>query len=231
MADFTFAHREEGFDNHIDKSIRSYKILHDDIVAMSQYFIEDNTRTVDVGCSTGKTIEAMIKLNQDTAPNARYVGLEIADGFLAEMAQREGKLIANRHKVSLQRTYAEKYDYENCNLVTSIFTLQFMADAVRREVVRKIYNGLNPGGAFIFAEKTLASNAKLQDMLTFLYYDFKRKSFEYNDIMEKEKTLRNMLKPMTYNDLISMIKDAGFESNKIQPFWQNHLFVGVIALK
>ena len=51
MADFTFAHREEGFDNHIDKSIRNYKILHDDIVAMSQYFIEDNTRTVDVGLS------------------------------------------------------------------------------------------------------------------------------------------------------------------------------------
>ena len=27
MADFTFAHREEGFDNHIEQSIRGYSQL------------------------------------------------------------------------------------------------------------------------------------------------------------------------------------------------------------
>ena len=27
MADFTFAHREEGFDNHIEQSIRGYSDL------------------------------------------------------------------------------------------------------------------------------------------------------------------------------------------------------------
>ena len=35
MADFTFAHREEGFDNHIDKSIRGYKELLNDVVSFS----------------------------------------------------------------------------------------------------------------------------------------------------------------------------------------------------
>ena len=43
MTDFTFAHREEGFDNHIDMSIRHYSSLVDDIVSMSDYFVEEGT--------------------------------------------------------------------------------------------------------------------------------------------------------------------------------------------
>ena len=38
---------------------------------------------------------------------------------------------------------------------TSIFTLQFMPRKDRFDVIQNIYNGLNHGGAFIFAEKTV----------------------------------------------------------------------------
>ena len=43
MADFTFAHREEGFDEHIEHSIRGYSNLLDDVVQYSRYFVEDDT--------------------------------------------------------------------------------------------------------------------------------------------------------------------------------------------
>ena len=35
MADFTFAHREEGFDEHIEKSIRGYSNLLEDVLTAS----------------------------------------------------------------------------------------------------------------------------------------------------------------------------------------------------
>ena len=54
MADFTFAHREEGFDEHIEHSIRGYSHLLNDVVQYSRYFVEDDTNVVDIGCSTGK---------------------------------------------------------------------------------------------------------------------------------------------------------------------------------
>ena len=54
MADFTFAHREEGFDEHIEHSIRGYSHLLNDVVNYSRYFVEDDTNVVDIGCSTGK---------------------------------------------------------------------------------------------------------------------------------------------------------------------------------
>jgi tRNA (cmo5U34)-methyltransferase len=99
----------------------------------------------------------------------------------------------------------------------------------RAEVIDRIYEGLNEGGAFIFGEKTVATDARIQDMMTFTYYDYKRKSFSEADIMGKEVTLRNMLKPNTWEELEQMIYDAGFKS--VQPFWQNFMFVGAIAVK
>ena len=48
MADFTFAHREEGFDEHIEKSIRGYSHLLNDVINYSRYFVEDHTNVVAV---------------------------------------------------------------------------------------------------------------------------------------------------------------------------------------
>ena len=70
------------------------------------------------------------------------------------------------------------YKFENCSLVTSIFTLQFMPPRHRQEVLHKIYEGLNTGGAFVFAEKTVCEDARLQDMMTFNYYDYKRQHLQ-----------------------------------------------------
>ena len=74
MADFTFAHREEGFDKHIEQSIRGYSDLIQDVISLSRHFIEDNTNVVDIGCSTGKMTKALIDYNLDHCNNttARY---------------------------------------------------------------------------------------------------------------------------------------------------------------
>jgi tRNA (cmo5U34)-methyltransferase len=230
--DFTFAHREEGFDNHIEMSIRGYNNLHDDVVNLSRYFVENETWVVDIGSSTGKTIAAMAEQNHSFAPRASYIGIECAPGFHKNMKDRVDHL---KKKFPEANFYFEEtdvrdfYQFENSSLVTSLFTLQFMPIKDRKSVIEGVYNGLNKGGAFIFAEKIVANDAKIQDMLTFNYYDHKRKSFSEKDIMDKERTLRNMLKPNSWEDNVAMLKSVGF--NSVQTFWQNHLFVGAIALK
>ena len=153
---------------------------------------------------------------------------------LDEMAKIAGDLKSAIEKVIKANADAEKkdvrnYDFENCSLVTSIFTLQFMPRKDRFNVLQNIYNGLNHGGAFIFAEKTVCEDSRLQEMITFNFYDYKRKHFDASDILEKEKTLRNMLKPNTWKELEGMLECAGFKT--AQPFWRNHMFVGAIAIK
>ena len=48
---------------------------------------------------------------------------------------------------------------------------------------------------------------RLQNMMTFNYYDYKRQNFDTEDIMDKEKTLRHMMKPNTWNEIIDNLCD------------------------
>ena len=228
MVDFSFAHRPEGFDSHIEKSIRGYTHLIEDVVSFSRYFIENNTNVIDIGCSTGKMTKALIDYNIDHCKKASYIGLEIADGFVKDLEKRKNEL-KYYSNVKFDYCDARNYEYNNCSLITSIFTLQFMPKSDRKSLLENIYNGLNCGGGYIFAEKTICENAFMQDMITFNFYDYKRKSFSTEDIMNKEKELRHMMKPNTWKEIEDMLYSSGFE--KIQPFWRNHAFVGAIAVK
>ena len=229
--DFTFAHREEGFDDHIEHSIRGYKNLLDDIVSLSRNFVEDETNVVDIGCSTGKLTEAFVHSNQNFCKYANYIGIELAPSFFEELDKRYERMTNEYYwaNIDFQKKDVRQFKFENCSLVTSIFTLQFMPRKDRFDVIKNIYDGLNFGGAFIFAEKTVCEDSRLQEMITFNFYDYKRKHFEASDILEKEKTLRNMLKPNTWKELEGMLECAGFKT--AQPFWRNHMFVGAIAIK
>ena len=59
---------------------------------------------------------------------------------------------------------------------------------------------------YLRIEKTVCDDSRLQEMITFNFYDYKRKHFEASDILEKEKTLRNMLKPNTWKELEGMLQ-------------------------
>ena len=231
MADFTFAHRQEGFDEHINWSIRGYSDLLNDVISFSRYFVENDTTVVDIGCSTGKLTQSLMEYNHEIAPTANYVGVEVAEGFFSDLDKR---IVQIQKKVSpalVEFVYDDvrNYEFNNCSLVTSIFTLQFMSKKDRARVIQDIYDGLNPGGGFIFAEKIDCENARLQDMMTFNYYDFKGNKFKYNDIMTKEKTLRHMLKPNTWQEIEDMVLGAGFKT--VEQSWRNFNFVGAIAIK
>ena len=221
---FTFATREEGFDNHIDTSIRGYGDLWQDVVDISQYFVENETMVVDIGCSTGKMLKSMIAQNT-FAPHAMYEGIEIEQEFWGSYDEDQ----RDYHQLLYHKGNVLDYGFYNCSYVTSIFTLQFMSYKDRKQVISKVYDGLLPGGAFVFAEKTMPENVRIHEIRTFTYYDFKRKTFTTDDIMDKERQLRHMTKPSTRQELVDICKEAGFAA--VDSFWQNHAFTGFIALK
>lgn len=223
---FTFATRTEGFDNHIDKSIRGYSDLWNDILKLSEYFVEDGKTVVDLGCSTGKLLVAMQEQNKAFAPDAYYQGYEIEPSFKDGLDALEDNGNGN---LTFFFEDAAEAALGGTTLVTSIFTLQFMSPSVRRKLMKRIYEGLEDGGAFILAEKTISKYGKIQDIRTFTHYDHKRGSFEDTDILDKEAELRHMMKPNTREELENMLWDAGF--SQYDSFWQNHSFVGWIAIK
>ena len=218
---FSFSVQAGSFDDHIDDSIRGYKDLCDDVVSISRYFVEDNTNVLDIGCSTGKLINRIAERNEQ-APNSNFVGLDVEKNF-----QEYWK---NESNVTCQLDDIRQYDkLENLSLVTSLFTLQFIAEQDRTKIIKRIYEGLIEGGAFIFSEKVYSLNPKIQNMLDMIYYDYKKKSFSEKEILDKEQELRHLMKLTTEHKLIRSCESVGFKG--IQVFWRNFNFIGVLAIK
>ena len=153
MTKFTFATAEEGFDSHIDQSVRGYSNLWNDVLKFSEYFVEDGTTIVDIGCSTGKLLKAMKKQNDKFAPKCVYKGIEIEEDFFSELID-EDNLKFWKGDV---RSFEWVTGAVNCSLVTSIFSLQFMPKTNRQQIIDRIYEALVKGGAFIFSEKKSSS--------------------------------------------------------------------------
>ncbi len=225
MTKFTFATSEEGFDAHIDQSVRGYSNLWTDVLKFSEYFVEDGTCVVDIGCSTGKLLKSMKEQNDKFAPKCFYKGIEIEEDFFPKLIDEEN--------LKFWKGDVRSFDWVtgavNCSLVTSIFSLQFMPKTNRQQIIDRIYEALVKGGAFIFSEKIFSSDSQLQEMMQFCYYDYKRQFYSAEELLDKEVNLRHMMKPLTYSELLEMVEKAGFES--VQPFWQNFNFVGIIAIK
>lgn len=227
---FTFGdHAQDGtFDRHIEDSIRGYENLRSDCVSFSQYFLQKKSVVLDIGCSSGAMLRRIRDYNHEHESNAgvKYIGLDIESKFKKDWEQNRERNIT--FKKADVRTYS---GYENLSLVYSIFTMQFMPEADRLNLVKKIYDGLNDGGAFIISEKVLAKNAKFQDMLAFTYYDYKKTMFSEKEILDKESSIRDQMRLWSEFKIFEMLRSAGFKPNNMQLFWRNHLFVGIIAMK
>ena len=225
MTKFTFATEEGGFDDHIEKSVRGYLDLCSDVLKFSKYFVEDGTTVVDIGCSTGKMLRAMKEQNDKFAPGCIYKGIELEEDFFP--------LLGDSENLSFVKGDIRSFDWavgaRNCSLVISLFTLQFIPKRDRQLIVNRIYQALSKGGSFIFSEKILSDAAQFEEMMTFCYYDWKKRNFDGSQILKKEEELRHMMKPLRKQELLVMLEEAGFR--EYQTFWQNFNFIGIIALK
>lgn len=222
LTTFDFATSPEGFDNHISNSIRGYNNLWEDIVKISKYFVENDTNVYDLGCSSGKLIKALHEYNKENAPTASYYGIDLEQNFVKDFNTKDAR-------VNLVCGDISNYSYNRTSFATSIFTLQFTPLESRYEIVKRIYESMNPGAGFIVAEKTISEDAKIQDMMTSLYYEYKRNHFSGDEILDKEKKLRYMMKPQTDEYLITMLSETGF--TRQQKIWQSYNFTAYLAIK
>lgn len=225
MAEIKDTSTEEGFgfdsikefDEHIDKSIVGYGELLQDIVTVSDYFVEPRTNVYDIGCSTGKLMKTLAA----KYPESTMIGIEPENNFKGHL----------KTEYNCQFVFDDVFNvpFINTNLVTSVFTLQFIAQHQRGKVAKKVYDSLNVGGCFVLCEKMLSTNSKFQDILSSMFNHRKREQFSDKAIFEKEQALRHQMKLFTLEDNIAMLKAAGF--TKIQIFWKRYLFTGLIAIK
>ncbi len=226
LQDFSFRDHAGDFDQHISKSIPGYRDLRDECVSLSRRFVENGTTVIDIGCTTGSLLKEIKDANDDARPGARYLGIDVEPAFENHWRQ----LGCDRLRYKVGDALASD-GYENLSLALSLFTFQFLPERRKLELLRRVFDGLVIGGAMIIAEKILANSALFQEMLTFDYYDFKRRVFTANGILDKERRLRGQMRLWTEEQLVTALCQAGFVRSGLQRFFHRKLFVGYIAVK
>ena len=222
--DFSFGEHASTFDHHIRSSIPGYKELLEKFVRLSRRFVQPNTHVYDIGCSTGRLLASIRQENRASRQQVRYVGIDCEPRFEAHWIRRRARDLDFR--IGDVRNWA----YERSSLVTSVFTVQFVPPMNKRELLKRIYDCLVEGGALMIAEKTLAETARLQDALTFPYYDHKlRAGFTPEQVLLKERSLRGQMTLLSEAELREALKQAGFR--EIERVWGEAPFAGFVALK
>ena len=214
----------KNFDCHVNKSVPCYKMIHDMIGSISEWFIVDNTNVYDIGTSNGNGLLNIKSHNNNK--KVKYIGVDKSSYMINEAK----KLESNDVFLINNDVLSNGFSICNSSFITSVLTLQFIPKKDKFKLVKKIYDGLEIGGAFILVEKILVNNSQLNDIFVGCYYDFKKDNgFSEEEILNKSKSLRSVMQPLEEKENTDMLEMVGFKNIEVFFKWFN--FIGIIAIK
>lgn len=217
----------DAFDNMLQRSIPQYEIMRQSCFDLGSAYVQPKTDIVDLGCSRGEAISALI--DRYGAQN-RFVGIDVSEPMLSAARQRfQGYL--NCGVVDLRAfDLRTGYPVVRASLTLAILTLQFTPIEYRQRIVRDIFKTTIPGGAFIFVEKILGATADLDSLMVKTYYDLKSSNgYSQEQIERKRLSLEGVLVPVTARWNEELLHMAGF--TQVDCFWRWMNFAGWIAVK
>lgn len=214
------------FANMLERSIPDYRSMRSLVYEIGEKFIKPGTYITDIGCSTGLAVEPFYR--KHGAEN-RYFLVDNSEAMLEECRSKFTVGIEGGFVEVVNGNFYELDLPGSQSLVLSVLSLQFMPTSYRQKMLDTIYEGLEPGGAFVFVEK-IVGDSGLDDLMVELYYKMKRENgYSEEAIMAKRKSLENVLSPLKAGWNVDMLREAGFR--KVDMFWRCLNFCGWIAIK
>lgn len=215
----------ESFGVHVRRSIPSYEEGHRLVAALSDFFVRPGSVVYELGTSVGELIERLAHRHGHNRA-ARWIAVDVEPDMIALARSR----LAGLDNVTVDVADVADYNFVKTDLVVSYYCLQFVAPKYRQEIVNRIYRSLNRGGAFIWFEKVLASDARFQDVFTSLYTDFKvEQGFKADEIIAKTRSLKGVLEPFSSQGNRDLLARAGFLH--VNLVFRRLCFEGVLAIK
>ncbi len=210
------------FNEHIKKSVPLYEQGHSLICDISDFFVHNDSNIYDIGCATGVLINKLAKHNSHK--NANFIAVDIEP----DMINYAKKNTTNN--IQFINANVMDIDLAPADMIICYYTVQFIPTAVRQQLINKIYNSLNWGGALLFFEKMRAFDARFQDIFTTLYTDYKlRQGYSADDIINKNRSLKGVLEPFSTKGNIDLLTRAGFlDIITVQKYLA---FEGLLAIK
>ena len=228
IAGFAFDERVVSvFPDMIQRSVPGYSTIIAMTGVLAERYAQPGTRCYDLGCSLGASTLAMRA--QLDERDCMIVGV---DNSAAMIERCRALIAADPHRTPVELILADisATPLADASVVVLNFTLQFIAPAARAALLRRIADGMRPGGVLVLSEKICFDDAHLQELNTDLHHAFKRAN-GYSDleIAQKRSSLENVLLPETLQTHRERLRAAGFAS--VDVWFQCFNFASLVAIR
>lgn len=223
------------FDDMLDRSIPLYKQVYQLIIEVLKTVLVPNGGTVlDLGVSTANSFTMIEKGIPNS--NIAYIGVDSSPAMLVQSKSKFQNASYYGGRVqefcSIQHTGAKhKISLDGLSLNVDVtllsLLLQFVPMEHRQEIVSKIVDRTNVGGVVVLFEKCLGSTMLEESLYTNLYYKYKEESgYSMDSILEKRRSLENVLVPATLQFNIKLLENAGLRTHVLFSWCNFNLIVG-----
>ena len=228
ISDFTFDKSVvEVFPDMIQRSVPGYSTIISTIGELATKFYQTGTNIYDLGCSLGAATSSIRR--KIDCPAGKIIAIDNSQDMV-ERCQIHVNAFKSNLPVEVQLGDIQNAPIENASLAVLNFTLQFVPQSQRLDLLTKIYQGLNNGGALILSEKVKAEQPLCDDILVDLHHHYKRvNGYSELEISQKRSALENVMKPQSLEQNIELLKQAGFEYHQL--WYQCFNFCSIIAIK
>lgn len=197
----------EVFDDMVKRSVPGYDSMIQMVGLVARMYGKDNTNYYDLGSSTG-AITLAISLNNNHKNN-KFIAIDNSPDMVKKCQKNLSKKIDNLEVICED---INEITIQNASIVVLNLTLQFVDVSKRAPLLKKIYDGLNPGGVLIISEKIHFDDNENQKQITQLHLDFKRANgYSELEIANKRQAIENVLISENKKTHIDRLKQCGFK--------------------
>ncbi|WP_237056813.1 carboxy-S-adenosyl-L-methionine synthase CmoA [Microbulbifer sediminum] len=215
------------FPDMIQRSVPGYTTIVAMIGTLAERYAQSGTRCYDLGSSLCAATLAM--RHRIPAADCKIVAVDNSPAMV-ERARTVLAADSGLIPVELVCDDLQNVDIENASVVVLNFTLQFIPVAEREAILRRIFEGLRPGGVLILSEKVAFEDRDHQELMIDLHHSFKRANgYSELEVAQKRSALENVLIPETLAVHRDRLKGVGFGS--VDVWFQCFNFASMIAIK
>ncbi len=199
------------FTDMLVRSVPNYLENLDFLTAISKEYYTPNSRIYDLGCSQGNLTFRVAEALKEESPE--IIALDASDAMIDAFQKQDSGAYNN---ISVHAATIQEAPISKASVVFVNYVLQFVNPEERLIILKKIYDGLEPGGILLMGEKVCFADSKLQAIEQQYYFQFKRNN-GYTDleISQKRDALENVLIPDTIETHIDRFKNVGFSTTEI----------------
>jgi tRNA (cmo5U34)-methyltransferase len=215
------------FDDHVTRSVPRYDDGHELVVDLSDFFVKPDSICYEIGCSTGTLTRRLAQHHRNTV---RWVGLDLEPTMIDHANLLLKERAPEVSNIQFVTDDAHTHPFENSDFIVAYYTVQFVPPRFRQDLLRRIYQTLNWGGAFLLFEKVRGPDARFQDLVTTLYTDFKlRQGYTAHQIVQKTRSLKGVLEPFSTKGNLDLLRRAGFVD--VMTIFKHICFEGFLCIK